>query len=140
MQHRTDPIQALFVSRCSVENWSLTRTLAHLAAVFAIVTGTLMPFAAMAAAQPGQPIVICTTQGLQTIHNGGFDGPLKHDVGAKCAACIMPLQADLPPVPVLDVAPRLLKVTRVAYVPFIVAAPPPARGPPRPPSTAPPHA
>ena len=128
------------MSRCSVENWSLTRTLAYLAAVFAIVIGTLMPFAAMAAAQPGQPIVICTTQGLQTIHNGGFDGPLKHDVGAKCAACVMPLQADLPRASVLDVAPRLPTVTRVVYAPFIISALPPARAPPRPPSTAPPHA
>ena len=128
------------MSCTSVENWSLTRTIALLAAVFAITIGALLPFAAMAAAQPGQPIVFCTSEGLQTIHSAGEDGTAKQGIGAKCAACVMPLQHALPPSPLYVFTPPRLDMATVHYAPFRVAAPPPARAPPRPPSTAPPLA
>lgn len=128
------------VNRCQADNWSTTRSLAFLAAVFAIVIGSLMPFAAMAASKPGQAIVICSTEGLQTIHTGGFDGPIKQEIGAKCAACVMPLVAALPepsaPVP----APVIRLTDSDRFTPLKLLELPPARGPPRPPSTAPPHA
>lgn len=118
----------------------MTRSLAFLAATFAIVIGSLMPFAAMAAVQPGQPIVICSAEGLQTIQSGGLDGPIKQQVGAKCAACVMPLLAALPAPSAPEPAPVLRLVEAVVYAPFVAAPPPPARAPPRPPSRAPPHA
>ncbi|WP_409018622.1 hypothetical protein [Brevundimonas vesicularis] len=121
------------------DNWSLAHSLAFLAASFAIVFGTLLPFGAYAAS-PGQPIIICSAQGPQTIHAGGFDGPVKQEVGAKCAACIMPLLASLPePTPPVP-APAIRPTQDVIHATFVVSAPAPAHGPPRPPSTAPPHA
>lgn len=127
------------MNRSDVENWSLTRALALLAALFAIVIGSLMPFAAMAAAVPGQPIVICSTEGLQTIHTGGLDGPVKQDIGAKCASCILPFLASLP-VPNAPVPAPVIRLTEAAvYTPLRVSPPPPARAPPRPPSRAPPQ-
>ncbi|AYG93842.1 DUF2946 domain-containing protein [Brevundimonas naejangsanensis] len=128
------------MTRSQSENWSMTRSLAFLAATFAIVIGSLMPFAAMAAAQPGQPIVICSAEGLQTIQTGGLDGPIKQQVGAKCAACVMPLLAALPAPAPPQPAPVLRLAEAVVYAPFVAAPPPPARAPPRPPSRAPPHA
>ena len=126
------------MSHSSADNLSLTRALALLAAVLAVMVGSLMPFAAMASARPGQPIVLCTSEGLQTIHIGGIDGPAKKDVGAKCAACVMPMQTALPPSPTLEVVPPVRVSQPVVYAAFSVSAPPPARAPPRPPSTAPP--
>ena len=84
------------MTRSQAENWSTWRSLAFLAATFAIVIGSLMPFAALAASTPGQPIVICSADGPQTIQSGGVDGPAKEHMGAKCAACVMPLLAALP--------------------------------------------
>ncbi|HAC01154.1 MAG TPA: hypothetical protein DCF67_06600, partial [Brevundimonas sp.] len=76
------------MTRSQAENWSTWRSLAFLAATFAIVIGSLMPFAALAASTPGQPIVICSADGPQTIQSGGVDGPIKAEMGAKCAACV----------------------------------------------------
>ena len=120
--------------------WSIARSLAFLAATFAIVIGTLLPFAALAASVPGQPIVICSAEGPQTIQTGGVDGPINKHVGAKCAACVMPLAAALPCPPAPQPAPVVRIAERVVYVVASVSPPPPARAPPRPPSTAPPKA
>ncbi len=128
------------MSRSRVETWSIARSLAFLAAVFAITLGTLLPFGAMAAATPGQPIVICSADGPQTIQSGGVDGPAKEHMGAKCAACVMPLLAALPAPAAPEPAPVVRLTQAVVYAPFIVSPPPPARAPPRPPSRAPPHA
>ncbi|KQS56036.1 hypothetical protein ASG17_08335 [Brevundimonas sp. Leaf363] len=122
------------------DTWSTTRSLAFLAAVFAIVIGSLLPFAAMAAARPGQPLVICSAEGPQTIQVGGLDGPIKKQAGVKCAACVMPLATALPPVVPVQPARPLKPAAQPAYVRLKTALPPPARAPPRPPSTAPPHA
>lgn len=128
------------MSRSQADNWSLARSLAFLAAVFAIALGSVLPFAAMAAARPGHPIVICSAEGPQTIQVGGVDGPVKQNVGVKCAACVMPLAAALPaPAPLTPVRASGL-VRAVVYTPLSVSPPPPARAPPRPPSTAPPLA
>lgn len=78
------------MTRAKADNWSISQSLAFLAAVFALVLGTLLPFAALAAVQPGHPLVICSAEGPQTIQSGGMDGPVNKHVGAKCAACVMP--------------------------------------------------
>ena len=128
------------MTRYQADNWSISTSLAFLAAVFALMLGTLLPFAALAAVKPGQPLVICSAEGPQTIQSGGMDGPVNKHVGAKCAACVMPLAAALPAPPAPEPAPVIRTTQRIAYTPFRVSAPPPARAPPRPPSTAPPHA
>lgn len=126
------------MTRAQADNWSISQSLAFLAAVFALVLGTLLPFAALAAVQPGHPLVICSAEGPQTIQSGGMDGPVNKHVGAKCAACVMPLAA-LPCPPAPEPAPVVRTVERVVYVSASVSPPPPARAPPRPPSTAPPQ-
>jgi len=130
------------VTRSQADSWSIARSLAFLAATFAIVFGSLMPFAALAASTPGHPMVICSTEGPQTIAidvDGQSDAG-KGMAGAKCAACLLAFAAALPDPPILQ--PADVATTRPASV-FIAdsaAPPPPARAPPRPPSTAPPHA
>ncbi len=126
--------------RSQADNWSTSKSLAFLAAVFALVLGSLLPFAALAAVQPGQPLIICSAEGPQTIQSGGMDGPVNKHVGAKCAACVMPLAAALPCPPAPQPAPVVRILERVVYVVASVSPPPPARAPPRPPSTAPPKA
>ena len=128
------------MTRAQADNWSISQSLAFLAAVFALVLGTLWPFAALAAVQPGHPLVICSAEGPQTIQSGGMDGPVNKHVGAKCAACVMPLPAVLPDPPIPEPSAPLRLATAVVYAPASVSPPPPARAPPRPPSTAPPIA
>ena len=130
------------MTRSQAESWSILRSLAFLAATFAIVFGSLVPFAALAASTPGHPMVICSTEGPKTIAIGvdGEQGGGKGMAGAKCAACVLAFAVALPDPPVPQ--PATVATTRPASV-FVVqheAAPPPARGPPRPPSTAPPQA
>ena len=130
------------MTRPQTESWSTARSLAFLAATFAIVFGSLLPFAALAASTPGHPIVICSTEGPQTIATGvdGEHGGTKGMAGAKCAACVLAFTAALPDPPRLT--PASAPATRPASI-FVIqpaAASPPARGPPRPPSTAPPQA
>ena len=128
------------MTRSQADNWSIAKSLAFLAAVFAIMLGSLLPFAAMAAAQPGHPFVICSTEGPQTIQAGGVDGPVKKETGAKCAACVMPLAGALPCPPAPEPARVIRPLAAASYTPVNVSPPPPARAPPRPPSTAPPLA
>jgi hypothetical protein len=133
------------VTRSQADDWSIARSLAFLAATFAIVFGSLMPFAALAASTPGHPMVICSAEGPQTIsigvdgaHSG--KGPNTGLDGAKCAACLLAFAAALPEPPRFQKASA--PTTRPASI-FIAATPqarPPARAPPRPPSTAPPQA
>lgn len=129
------------MTRSQADDWSIARSLAFLAATFAIVLGTMLPFGAMAAGRPGQPLVLCTAEGPQTIQIGGaMDGPGGKTHVAKCAACVVPLAGALPsppePEPCSAPAPAEAETQVVASV----SPPPPARAPPRPPSTAPPLA
>lgn len=130
------------MTRPQAETWSTTRSLAFLAATFAIVFGTLLPFAALAACTPGQPLVICSAEGPKTIATGvdGEHGGSRGMAGAECAACVLAFIADLPAPPVMErgAAPTTRPAT--TYVVQHAAAPPPARGPARPHSTAPPQA
>lgn len=128
------------MTRTQADNWSIARSLAFLAATFAIVLGTLLPFGAMAATQPGYPLVLCSAEGPQVIQVGAdLDGPGGKTHPAKCAACVMPLLAAIPTPPMPEPA------VAVSFRPdnLIVKAPsdrlPPTRAPPRPPSTAPPQ-
>ncbi len=129
------------MTRPQAESWSIARSLAFLAATFAIVLGTLLPFAAMAAAHPGETLVLCSAQGPQTVQVGGdVDGPGGKAEPARCAACVMPLLAALPAPPVPEPAAPLRLRPDSEWIAASVSPPPPARAPPRPPSTAPPQA
>jgi len=130
------------VTRSQTESWSTMRSLAFLAATFAIVFGSLLPFAAYAASTPGHPMVICSTEGPQTISISvdGQQEPSKGMAGVKCSACVMAVVADLPTPPVLQTVRAATTYPASRFVTRSQAAPPPARAPPRPPSTAPPQA
>lgn len=121
------------------DSWSATRSLAFLAAVFAIVLGSLLPYAAMAATRTGEVIVICSADGPQTI-GGDADHDGKAMSGGRCAACVMPLAADVPTPPRVETVRLAVPTLENAPVVGNAAPPPPARAPPRPPSTAPPEA
>lgn len=132
------------MTRSRTDDWSIARSLALLAALFAVVFGSLAPYAAQAAARPGQVLVLCSAEGPQTValdaHGAPIDGKPQTDGGPKCAACLLAVPADLPSPPVLlkgaapTIRPASVFVAEPAY------ALPPARAPPRPPSTAPPQA
>ena len=130
------------MNRSASETWSITRSLAFLAATFAIVLGSLIPFAAMAASTPGHPIVICSAEGPQTIAIGvdGHQDDNRGMSGAKCAACVLSVAAPLPTPPVPEPATGPTIQPASVFVAWIASPPPLARAPPRPPSTAPPHA
>ena len=129
------------MTRSQTESWSIARSLAFLAATFAIVFGSLLPFAALAASTPGHPMVICSTEGPQTI-SIGVDGPDsgKGMAGAKCAACLLAFAAALPEPPLMRAVGVASTRPAPVFIADTAAPPPPARAPPRPPSTAPPQA
>ena len=112
------------------DTWSLWRSLAFLAAIFAVVLGALLPSAALAGSRDGRPIVMCSAEGPRTIRGGG-DGD--QTTGLADAAALPPPS---PPQPL----PVIRPATTVAWTTAAQAAPPPARAPPRPHSTAPPLA
>ncbi|KDP94864.1 hypothetical protein ER13_09015, partial [Brevundimonas sp. EAKA] len=114
------------MNRSGADHWSTSKSLAFLAAVFALMLGALLPFGALAAVQHGQPLVICSAEGPQTIQSGGMDGPVNKHLGAKCAACVVPLAAALPAPPAPEPAPVILTVETVVYSAARVSPPPPA--------------
>lgn len=130
------------MTRSSADNWSTSRSLTFLAAVFALVVGTLLPSAVLAAAVPGQPIVICSAEGNRVIAVGmdGEHGGTKGLDGAKCAACLLVHAAALPEPPRIRPLARPAAHPADVFIPLIERRRPPARAPPKPPSTAPPLA
>ncbi|MFN4296332.1 MAG: DUF2946 family protein [Brevundimonas sp.] len=120
------------------DTWSLWRSLAFLAAVFAIVLGALLPSAALAGSRDGRPIVMCSAQGPKTIRVGGDGEQTSGLKDARCAFCIPAHTPALPPPSPPRLLPVLRPATTVAWTAAAQAAPPPARAPPRPYSTAPP--
>ncbi len=132
------------VSSSRTDNWSIARSLALLAALFAVVFGSLAPFAAQAAARPGQVLVLCSAEGPQTLaldaHGNPIDGKQQAGGGPKCAACLLVAPADLPQPPMVVKAAAPTTRPASVFVAETAHALPPARAPPRPPSTAPPQA
>jgi hypothetical protein len=120
--------------------WSLWRSLAFLAAVFAVVLGSLLPSAALAGSRDGRPIVMCSAEGPRTIRVGGDGDQTTGLADAACAVCIAAHAPALPPPSPPQPLPVFRPATLVAWTTASRAAPPPARAPPRPHSTAPPHA
>jgi hypothetical protein len=124
-----------------VEHWSLMRSLAFLAATFAIVFATLLPTAVAASAATGEPVVLCSGDRIMVVFNtDGSSEPTSMD-SLDCADCVLSALTTLPPPPVV----------RPMAPPRIVAVQPdlPRAGPWRgglrlaglpPPSTAPPTA
>lgn len=130
------------MSSAAPEPWSLTRSLAFLAAVFAIVFGALTPAAVAASPAVGQPIVLCSGDSLTVTYDAdGQPVPVEHDAAASLT-CAMALLSGLdaaPPAP--PVAPLALAgPQRVRDLSPLSPRALPIRLAPRPPSTAPPLA
>lgn len=131
------------VSTNSSEHWSLFRSLAFLAATFAIMFGALLPSAVAASAATVSPIMLCS--GDQILVATDADGLPQQDKPSpmdslKCASCVLAALTTLPPPPpVYPVAPR--RIVAIQPTTFWTSLPPPlAQTGLRPPSTAPPSA
>ncbi|MFT4955636.1 MAG: hypothetical protein ACI8U3_002033 [Brevundimonas sp.] len=122
------------------DTWTLWRSLAFLAAVFAVVLGALLPSAALAGSRDGRPIVMCSAEGPRTIRVGGDGDQTSGLADAACAFCIAAQTPALPPPSPPQPLPVIRPATTVAWTAAAQAAPPPARASPRPHSTAPPLA
>jgi len=131
------------VRASSTEHWSLFRSLAFLAATFAIVFGAMLPSAVAASTATGSPIVLCSGDQILVVQDA--DGVSKQRKPSpldslKCASCVLASFTALPPPPpVHPVAPPRI----VALQPRAVWVSLPStqvRTGLRPPSTAPPLA
>lgn len=130
------------MSPSSSETWSLNRSLAFLAAIFAIVFGSLLPTGVAASSALGQPIMLCSGDTMMVVYDGeGRPKPVKDtDLGSfSCASALLSAMAaiDVPP-PALPAraSPTPLRPSLSENPTAIVAV----RLAPRPPSTAPPRA
>lgn len=111
----------------------LTRPLLRLIAAVLLLQTVVAPAHCLAMAAPpaGMEAVICSAEGMRTIHLGpdGQEMPAGHEEGGFCAACPMPAQAMLPDPPAVPAF-----AWGVAGPAWHAAAPatlpPPARGPP----------
>lgn len=125
------------------QSWSMTRIVALLAAVFAVVLGATLPFAAAAAvSRGGVEIVLCSAEGPRALRGvGDGDDSSETAAAAKCAACVTPAAAAVAPSPPVEQAVVLAAPSHPENgVRRIGRQRPPSRAPPKPPATAPPHA
>ncbi|MEN5145560.1 MULTISPECIES: hypothetical protein [Brevundimonas] len=130
------------MSRSSSEHWSLSRSLAFLAAVFAITFGTFLPTAVAASSALGEPVMLCSGDMAMVVYDAeGHPKPVKGtDLGSlSCAAALLSNLAaiDSPP-PSVPIRMRVAR-SKPALSPF-AAVSAEGREALRPPSTAPPHA
>lgn len=140
-QRRLRLVMGREVQHASAEHWSLTRSLAFLAAAFAIVLSALMP---PAVAQAGSPLAMCSGERMLVVYDAdGRPVPKEPmgDMGPGCAMCVLSHQAALPPPPPPCQTAPPLRPSAVRWSPSgVLARVPPLRAAPRPPSTAPPIA
>lgn len=136
--------KAIVVETPPVQPWSVSRSLALLAAIFAIVMGALLPSAVAASPASGHPIQLCSGQRIFVVDDGS-GGPVRQNPAPsdslKCAACLAGAFVALAPPPPAQApaaAPSPRRATHalpVSSTPFAAVRPSP-----RPPSTAPPVA
>lgn len=127
----------------AARTWSIRRTFAFLAAVLAIGLGTFVPVAVAASAETGTPLVLCAGGKMHVIYVGDDGQPIDHDEQAslKCAMALLSGLAATPAEdPALGIAPVVFESPADVFVGAVHRPVPPARAPPRPPSTAPPIA
>ena len=128
------------VSPRAFRNLTGLQAVAMLAATFAVVWGALLPYAAHAAAQPGLSIVLCSVEGPKSVTIDPETGQVSTETEVpSCPACVVPPLAVLPPAPATPL-PRIFAKAAQPAPRHAALRLPPARAPPRPPSTAPPHA
>lgn len=123
------------------EHWSLAKSLAFLAATFAIVFATFLPAAVAASPSLGSPVVLCGNGQLRVIYLDD-DGQPVEDHSTPSLQCAMALLSGFAAIPLPAFEPYVEPVVFEPYTPLYSTTSyrqPPVRGPPlRPPSTAPP--
>lgn len=127
----------------SPDDWSLTRSLALLAAMFAIVLGTFLPAAVAASPVTGSPITLCAGEQAFVVHDAdgtprpGTPGTMD---SLECADCVLQALTGLPsPPPVRTALPPSVAPATPAPVRCVLAVRQ-SRERLRPPPTAPPAA
>lgn len=119
------------------------RSLALLAAIFAVMLGATLPSAVAASPVTGQPIELCSGERIFLVDDDSGQ-PVRHDPtpadSLKCAACLAVAFAALPPPPFIEppAAPR--PAVEARQRPIFTTSLPAARVAPKPPATAPPIA
>ncbi len=111
----------------------LTRPLLRLIAAVLLLQTVVAPAhcLAMAAAPAGMEAVICTAEGMRTVHLGpdGQEMPAGHEEGGFCLTCHALPQAAVAGAPVVSEPVRT--TTAIAWRPGATEGlPPEARGPP----------
>jgi hypothetical protein len=135
---------ATLVETPPAQPWSVSRSLALLAAIFAIVMGALLPSAVAASPASGHPIQLCSGQRIFVVDDGSGT-PVRQDPvpadSLKCAACLAGAFIALAPPPPARAPVAAPSPRRGAHA-LPVSSPPvdAVRLSPRPPSTAPPVA
>lgn len=125
----------------SPEHWSPRRSLAFLAAIFAILSGALLPPAVAASPATGVAITLCSGDRALVVFDdegGARPAPDTEAASLECAAALLSgLAAVAPPPAATPAAPRppARLALRPAFPPDRVSA---SRAALRPPSTAPP--
>lgn len=115
-------------------SWPLWRALALVCATFALTFAALLPTALAASTAHGDAVVLCTPEGPRNLDLSQSDGL----GGLKCASCIMATATGVPAPLIVQLAPPAASSEPVVWHGARHETPPPARAPPRPPSTAPP--
>ncbi len=129
------------VPSSSSDHWSLNRSLAFLAATFAIVFAALLPSAVAASAATGAPIMLCSGDRILVSYDAdGAPRPEKPSPidSLKCASCVLAGFTALPsPPPIHPVAPpRIVAVqptalwTSLPFDDFRTGLRPPSTAPP----------
>ena len=129
------------MSRSCVETWSLTRSLAFLAAVLAMAFGAMVPAVVAASASTSAPIVLCSGGQLRIVQQSTDGDGDQHEQASL--TCAMALMSGLAAIPTPDPGAAIVRIAPISEAPRLSASAarlPPARAPPRPPSTAPPIA
>ena len=131
------------MERSAAPSWSVARSLALLAAIFAIVLGAALPSAVAASPVSGHPIQLCSGDQVFVVYDeAGRPTPQKTDPSDSlaCADCLASVFVSLlpPPPPAGPTVPFARPAA--PSVPALEALTATATVPPRPPSTAPPTA
>ena len=126
-----------------VEQWSIAKSLALLAAIFAVVVGATLPTAVAASSGVGHAVQLCSGEQVFVLDDGR-GGPLDRDPASgslECAACLAAAFAAVIPLPPSETSatPPCL-TSEDGFVTSDLAAAVATRPAPRPPSTAPPIA
>lgn len=129
------------MERAAAPSWSVARSLALLAAIFAVVLGAALPSAVAASSATGHPVQLCSGDQVFVVYDGaGRPAPQDTDPSDSltCADCLAGVFVSIlpPPPPSGPTVPfaRPAHRPRPALATLTTAA----AVPPRPPSTAPP--